>query len=336
MSILALTKSKHLIPFATVLRRHGESVEPLLRMANLPAACLDDPEMLVPVGATTRFRELCARKTGLHNIAITATDQLGMTDLGKLGQALLSAPTLQQSLFELGKLIGTQSSNLAIEMHPQPTGHLAISHRVVSECGRGEWHRALYTLSWILKIVRLADPDWSPSEIWLDTQATPERFEVIESLGSTARFGQPSTGFLVPASMLALPVAKSPAVQNEQGVEEDQFWSTSPSKRYDVAVQQMIRSYIGDGWLSIEEASEVSNTSVRTMQRRLTAEHTTYSKVVQATRAEMAGELLVNTDGTLAEIAHELGYRHQGDFTRAFRRWAGLSPSEFRRRRRYN
>ena len=70
------------------------------------------------------------------------------------------------------------------------------------------------------------------------------------------------------------------------------------------------------------------------MQRRLSAEQTTYSQVVEETRAEMAGQLLERSEATIAEITHQLGYEHQGDFARAFRRWAGVSPSEFRRYRR--
>ena len=45
---------------------------------------------------------------------------------------------------------------------------------------------------------------------------------------------------------------------------------------------------------------------------------TTYSKVVEHTRAEMAGELLESTDASIAEIAHRLGYKNQGDFTHPF------------------
>jgi AraC-like DNA-binding protein len=47
----------------------------------------------------------------------------------------------------------------------------------------------------------------------------------------------------------------------------------------------------------------------------------------------MAGELLESTDATMSEIANQLGYIHQGDFTPAFRRWAAEPSSEFRRQR---
>ncbi len=84
---------------------------------------------------------------------------------------------------------------------------------------------------------------------------------------------------------------------------------------------------------TLRSASEVANTSVLTIQRRLSMERKTYSNLVQESRAEMAGNLLENTDTAIAEIAHQPGYRNQSHFIRAFHRWAKVSPSEFRKHR---
>lgn len=236
-------------------------------------------------------------------------------------------------LSELRRLIATETSNLVIELKPQPGGDLLICPRFLFEAERGEWHNTLYVLSWILKVVRLANPVWSPPEISVRSTAAATRAEAIETLGASPRFGHDRTGFRIPASMLALPLRKRPAAGRDRCVQEDALWSTAPAETYADAVGQMIRSYARDRWLSVEQASEVANTSVRTLQRRLSAEHATYSNIVDRTRAQIAGDLLKETDAPIAEIADMLGYEHQGDFTRAFRRWAGVSPSEFRRRR---
>ena len=111
------------------------------------------------------------------------------------------------------------------------------------------------------------------------------------------------------------------------------FLSSAPGKSYSEALQQVLRSYAADRWLSVNEASECVGASMRTMQRRLSTEQTSYSRVLEQARAEMARELLESTEASLADIAHELGYPSPGNFTRAFRRWSGVSPSEFRRHR---
>ena len=62
-------------------------------------------------------------------------------------------------------------------------------------------------------------------------------------------------------------------------------------------------------------------------------EQKTYSGLIQESRAERAAGLLVETRLPIAEIARQLGYGKQGNFTRAFYRWAKVPPSEFRKAR---
>jgi AraC-like DNA-binding protein len=329
MANISLTKSKHLHPFGAVLREHGVSLRRLLKKANLPLTCLDDSDTCIPAVRVGDFRKLAAQIIGCPNISLEATRHLEFEDMGDFGRALLMGPTLRASLDKFCELVGSETSNVIIELRPQPNGDFWFSQRMLSNAGSDEWHGNLYVIIWMLKIVQLADPTWAPAEIFLDTSATQGRFDAIEILGSTARFQQNDTGFLVPASMLALPVTKNPG----KDAEDAGLWSTAPAKTYTESLQQMIRSYACDDWLNIDQASEVTNTSVRTLQRRLSAEQQTYSNLVQQCRAEMAGGLLENSGATIADIAHQLGYKDQGNFTRAFHRWAKVSPSEFRKHR---
>ena len=50
----------------------------------------------------------------------------------------------------------------------------------------GEWHNIFYVITWILKIVRLVDAAWSPSDILIASKAMPTRLEAIESLDAVA------------------------------------------------------------------------------------------------------------------------------------------------------
>ena len=72
--------------------------------------------------------------------------------------------------------------------------------------------------------------------------------------------------------------------------------------------------------------------SVRTLQRRLRAMGLTYSDVVQRARRSAAQRFLTDRGAEIAEIARALGYSDPAHFTRAFQRWTGSTPCEFRAR----
>ena len=95
-----------------------------------------------------------------------------------------------------------------------------------------------------------------------------------------------------------------------------------------------LRSLIADlaqgGQPSIERAAAQLGLSIRTLQRQLEREGLTYSKLVESTRYEMARRLLGDPTLSVAEVSTKLGYRSPSNFSRAFARWDGASPKEYR------
>jgi AraC-like DNA-binding protein len=73
--------------------------------------------------------------------------------------------------------------------------------------------------------------------------------------------------------------------------------------------------------------------SARTLQRRLRAEGLTFKTVVDQARSQLAAHLMREKDLPLVDIAQELSYTDQAHFTHAFRRWAGVSPGQYRSQR---
>jgi len=69
----------------------------------------------------------------------------------------------------------------------------------------------------------------------------------------------------------------------------------------------------------------------RTLQRRLSAEGTRFARLVDDVRRERAEAFLGAGDVAVAEVSWLVGFSEQSAFTRAFRRWTGRSPTEFRR-----
>ena len=70
--------------------------------------------------------------------------------------------------------------------------------------------------------------------------------------------------------------------------------------------------------------------SARSLRRKLEQEGTSYRDLVEEERRQLALQLLRSTAMKIEEVAAHLGYTDAGGFVRAFRRWQGCSPSEYR------
>ena len=81
----------------------------------------------------------------------------------------------------------------------------------------------------------------------------------------------------------------------------------------------------------IAGAARRLGTSARTLQRRLAAEGSSFARLVDAVRRERAEAFLRSGDVSVAEVSWLVGFSEQSAFTRAFRRWTGMSPTELRR-----
>ena len=80
----------------------------------------------------------------------------------------------------------------------------------------------------------------------------------------------------------------------------------------------------------IDALAEKIGMSARTLRRRLKNEGSTFREVLKEIRYGLAREYLANTHLPMDEISLLLGYTEAGNFSHAFKRWSGLSPSLWR------
>jgi AraC-like DNA-binding protein len=86
----------------------------------------------------------------------------------------------------------------------------------------------------------------------------------------------------------------------------------------------------GDEAPTMKRIVAAAGTSGRTFQRQLEVEGTNFSELLADVRRSETLRRLKKRNVTIAAIATDLGYSDQASFTRAFRRWTGAPPGQFR------
>ena len=95
-------------------------------------------------------------------------------------------------------------------------------------------------------------------------------------------------------------------------------------------VRAKIIEGLPDGGPSQEKIAQTLNTSLRSLQRRLRDEDTNFKNLLSETRQQLALQYLSDSSRSIGEITYPLGFSEPSNFTRAFKRWTGKSPGEFR------
>ena len=146
-------------------------------------------------------------------------------------------------------------------------------------------------------------------------------------------FDRPNTVFAFEASYLDLPV-----VQNERSIKES--LRTAPesillkyknSSSLPARVRRRLRLFLPGELPDFERLADEMNMAPATMRRRLHEEGASYQSIKDQLRRDLAISHLSHTSRGVMDIALELGFSERSAFHRAFRKWTGASPGEFRR-----
>lgn len=96
-------------------------------------------------------------------------------------------------------------------------------------------------------------------------------------------------------------------------------------------INKLLKESMPSGIPSIMQVSEYLGMSPRTLKRRLADRNLTFRGLIQQQQQETATELLKNTSKSIGEIAFLTGFSEQSAFNRAFKRWTGKTPNQYRK-----
>ncbi|MDJ0938042.1 MAG: AraC family transcriptional regulator ligand-binding domain-containing protein [Kiloniellales bacterium] len=332
MTQIALTRASQLIQITDTLEGLGESPERVLEQAKLPMWHYCDPDDLIPTHHIYRLMSHAARSLGSPAFGLQVGLESSIASLGSYGKVIASALTIKHALEASCRLIHLHTSDARLWLIPAGEEvWLCRSQFRGPKFGRTQFEQ--YVLTRLIDYVRLgAGPSWQPAKVRLQTQEAPER-ALRNALGDPEiRAGQKFTAIAVPRGCLAMPLRHRRTPGEAGEAVEARLRETAPASDFCGSLRQLTAALLKqEGPPRVEMMAEITGLSVRSLQRRLAKCGLSHLEITQQTRYETASRLLEDPDIRITDIGMELGYADSAHFARAFRRWAGISPRQYRR-----
>jgi AraC-like DNA-binding protein len=153
---------------------------------------------------------------------------------------------------------------------------------------------------------------------------------------ATLRFEQPACGFVLPAVALdtLLPTA-DPHLHDLVTKHADLLLAELPvAESFTARVRELVTAGLPNGTAGAPHVASALHVSSRTLARRLEEEGTSFKDLTEQIRKNLALRYVGQTDLAFSEVAFLLGFSQTTAFHRAFKRWTGQTPLDYRRARR--
>jgi len=328
MDSIALVRVASLRGVVAFLARIGSPVERLLARVGLRAELFDDDEGLIPLRLAMRFMDVAAQAEGIEHLGFRAGSGTPIEALGTFGRVLRRSSSLVGVLEAACRLGPTFNSGERFWLEIDGS-EARLCHRYVQPPCDGFRHAEAYALAIAINVVRLvAGREWAPAELRLQS-ALPRRPRT-QLAGVRMIDEQAAAGLAFPRALLERVVAEPHDVPIVTDADLQRWKRSGPSPDFAGSVHQVIDAMSSELRPKIAMIADAIGISVRSLQRRLATAGISFDRLVDDGNLAGAAELLRGPD-KIIDVAIAMGYSDPAHFSRAFRRWTGLSPRDFRR-----
>lgn len=326
MSATALTSWSRALRRA--LDRAGCDSAALFAQAGLDFAALDDPNARYPLERTTRLWRLAVQATGDPCLGLAVASQVTQTTFHALGYSLSASTTLAEAFERIVRYFRLVTDAAELEFHLEDDRYRFVIRPLDQPRPADEAIDAFASL--FVRLCRsVLGREFAPLRVRLQ-RAAPQSDCFDKVFRAPLEFG---------CEQNELWFAQEPFERRLEGANPEL------ARHNDEIVLRHLARFDRDnlrarsraalierlplGEPSAEKLAEALHLSLRSLQRKLAEEGTSYEEILTATRRELALSYLAERRYSISEITYLLGFSDTSSFTRAFKRWTGQSPSQY-------
>lgn len=327
-----LVRVAALTGYFQTMREFGTDPRPLLREVGLSQELLSNPEQLISARAAIRLLERSAEATGCLTFGLRMAEGRELAHLGSTSLLLAHQPTLRLALEALREFRNRVNSTLVLQF--EEMGDEAVL-REDFFLSRPEPSRQASDL--VLGVLAstcwtLLGEHWTPISVCFSHEAPPASEMPIfhRVFRCRPQFNSQVNGIIINSADLDRPNPKGDirlAVHARQLIETI---STHTQRTPSQDVEQLIMLLLPSGRATIQTCADSMGMTIRTLQRMLDAESTSFSELLNRARMQLSAQYLANPKMRITDVADMLGYGSIGAFTRWHSQTFGVSPRQWR------
>ncbi len=320
-------------PIFQALREEGIDPGTVVQRAGISADIVRDSSQTVTSAQYINFIRAARQTSQNPAIGLDIGVKTDLSLLGPVGYIELSAKTLYEamklsqrfqryfripSVIDVARNITDADYNMQILLNtPQPD-----IHHILMEWG---------VIASSRRVEELLGIALKPKRVCLDYPPPSYAGQYEKLLGCEVLFDQPVTEICYPKTILDMPICGYDPDINKSilGLCERLTMKLQGHISISEEVCALIKERIGF-FPDIERVAEKMDISSRTLRRLLANQNTSYQKLLDQCRREIAEDCLLRTKMTIAEVAKLCGFSEPQSFSKAFKKWSGKTPGEFR------
>lgn len=319
-----------ILPLIHYLRESGSDVAAILARAGIDERCVSDAEFRLPVERADALVKAAAEIDGDPRFPIRAARHLQAGDWGVFEYLLRTSATGDEVLDKVDRFHRLLSDGEVELVRNEETKELFVRTQDMEQLSPAG---AEFSMACWVAFGRVitGSAELAPRRVDFahGAPADPSEHERFFACPIRWNAGRYAMVFVVgehdePPGIVDRELADL-IVARAQGLLERRVESSTLE-----SVRARILAAFRDGNPGLEQIARQLHMSPRTLRRRLEDEGVSFRALRDRLREERARELLMDPKLVIGEVAHRLGFAEASAFHRAFKRWTGLTPAEYR------
>ncbi|TXS92732.1 AraC family transcriptional regulator [Parahaliea maris] len=313
------------------LRDHGCNADLLLQESGLDHEQLADPDARLPLAATTRLWDLSVQALEDETLGLWVPCYSNQNTFHALGYAFMASSTLLEALQRVARFNAMVSDAARVELDVGENSVVLSWDLWTPDLGPSQ-EAMEAILSLILRSSRkIRGKDFAPLKVSLLRKRCADETPFREFFQAPIEFGADRYRMEFDRAELEQPLewGNESLARSSDRVIEDYLKQLEMGSVATRLRNLLVRDLPG-GALGHEHYARELGMSGRSLQRKLSAEGSSFNQILNETRCELACSYLGQTPRqSLTEIAFLLGFSDTSSFSRAFHRWTGVAPGAY-------